>query len=215
MAAARRGHNRRMHTDLTHAHSRGPARRDLLGLAALGLGGAGLLGALGLGGCASLPDEWRLSQAELLAHLVERFPMQRRIGEIVDLKLAAPRIKLRPEDNRVVVGFDAELQETLFSGRRFPGSLAFATGLRYEGSDGTLRLNNVRTETLNLGVLPGRLNEIVERLAGRVVEEVLEGQVVHTFSESLVRRSRQLGLQPGAFKVTDSGVVVRLEPIPR
>lgn len=194
-----------------------PARRLHL-LRALGWAGAVPL--LTLGGCASaggkggIQREWNLSQVDLLNAVAPRFPLKRRVGEIFDLHLLRPRLKLRPADNKLVFGCDVGVDETLFSRRTFDGSLTFATGLRYQASDGTVRLDGVRGETFSITGLPGRLSEAVERVGPRVVEEVLQDHEVHRFDDRLREGIKLLGLQPGDFKVTEAGVRMRLVPVP-
>ncbi|MDP4299202.1 hypothetical protein [Leptothrix discophora] len=193
-----------------------PARRSLL-LRALACAGSAPLFALG--GCASagaqgLQREWNLSQTELLNAVAPRFPLTRRVGEIFDLHLLRPRLKLRPADNKLVFGCDVGVDETLFTRRTFDGNLTFATGLRYEASDGTVRLDGVRGETFSIAGLPGRIAEAVERVGPRVVEEVLQDHEVHRFDDRLREGIKLLGMQPGDFRVTDAGVRMRLVPIP-
>ncbi len=203
-------------TDLDCRGAADLARRSLVWRALAWAGSAPLLA---LGGCASagaqgIQREWNLSQVELLNAVAPRFPIKRRVGEIFDLHLLRPRLKLRPSDNKLVFGCDVGVDETLFSGRTFDGNLTFSTGLRYQASDGTVRLDGVRGESFTIAGLPARINEAVSRVGPRVVEEVLQDHEVHRFDDRLRQGIQLLGLQPGDFKVTDAGVRMKLVPIP-
>ncbi len=177
----------------------------------LALGGCASAGAQGLSG---IQREWNLSQVDLLNAVAPRFPLKRRVGEIFDLHLLRPKLKLRPSDNKLVFGCDVGVDETLFTRRTFDGNLTFSTGLRYQAGDGTVRLDAVRGETFSIAGLPGRIAEAVERVGPRVVEEVLQDHEVHRFDDRLREGIKLLGMQPGDFKVTDAGVRMRLVPIP-
>jgi hypothetical protein len=180
---------------------------------------AGTAPLLALGGCASagaqgIQREWNLTQTELLNAVAPRFPLTRRVGEIFDLHLLRPKLKLRPADNKLVFGCDVGVDETLFTRRTFDGNLTFSTGLRYQASDGTVRLDQVRGETFSIAGLPGRIAEAVERVGPRVVEDVLQDHEVHRFDDRLREGIKLLGLQPGDFRVSDAGVRMKLVPIP-
>lgn len=192
---------------VTALPTRVPSRRSFL------LSGLGLVGMPAwLAGCASLAGEYTLSQAQLLQALIERFPVQRRFAEVFELRLTRPSLRLIPDENRLGLGLAVGLRETLLTRRDFTGQWAFSSGLRFDPSDASVRLSEVRTEDLAIDGLPEQLAMPVRLVGGRVVEEVLEGTAVHRFNDSVARRARQLGIQPDALRVTDTGVTLKLTP---
>lgn len=181
---------------------RGGAALALLGLSA------------GWTGCAtSGPREFTLSERQILAALSERFPANRRVLEVFDVRLASPRLKLLPAEDRLMLGFDLGVQERLITSRLFKGNLMFSSGLRFDAGDATVRLDRVRRENLSIDGLPSLLASNVNRWGGLLAEELLEGAVVHTVDRTAVDQAARQGLRPGALKVTEGGVRVTLDPI--
>lgn len=182
------------------------------------LRGAGALVSLGLpglwAGCASpVPSEFTLSERQILAALSERFPANRRVLEVFDVRLASPRLKLLPAEDRLMLGFDLGVQERLLSSRTFKGNLMFSSGLRYDAGDATIRLDRVRRENIALDGLPSLLASSVNRWGGLLAEELLDGTVVHTIDRTAIDQAARMGVRPGALKVTSGGVTMTLEPI--
>ncbi|MBP8272562.1 MAG: hypothetical protein KAX42_11885 [Sphaerotilus sp.] len=165
-------------------------------------------------GCASPgPREFTLSERQMLGVLSERFPANRRVLEIFDVRLASPRLKLLPSEDRLMLGFDLGVQERMLTSRTFKGNLMFSSGLRFDTGDSTIRLTQVRRENIALEGLPSLLASSVNRWGGLLAEELLEGAVVHKVEQAAIDQAARLGLRPGALKVTDGGVTVTLEPI--
>jgi len=182
------------------------------------LQGGAVLALLGLSvgwtGCATVgPREFTLSERQILAALSERFPASRRVLEIFEVRLSAPRLKLLPTEDRLMLGFDLGVQERILASRAFKGSLMFSSGLRFEAGDATVRLDRVRCENLSIDGLPSLLSSSVNRWGGLLAEELLEGAVVHTVARALIDQAARQGLRPGALKVTEGGVRVTLEPV--
>ena len=165
-------------------------------------------------GCAtSGPREFTLSERQILAALSERFPANRRVLEVFDVRLASPRLKLLPAEDRLMLGFDLGVQERLLTSRAFKGHLMFSSGLRFDAGDATVRLDRVRRENLSIDGLPSLLASNVNRWGGLLAEELLEGAVVHTVDRAAIDQAARQGLRPGALKVTEGGVRVTLDPI--
>lgn len=182
------------------------------------LRGATVLSSLGVPGlwtgCASpVPSEFTLSERQMLATLSERFPANRRVLEIFDVRLASPKLKLLPSEDRLMLGFDLGVQERMLTSRTFKGHLMFSSGLRFDAGDSTVRLARVRRENVALEGLPSLLASSVNRWGGLLAEELLDGLVVHTVERAAIDRAARLGVRPGALKVTDRGVTMTLEPI--
>lgn len=183
------------------------ALRGALALASVGLPGL-------WAGCASPgPREFTLSERQILAALAERFPANRRVLEIFDVRLASPKLKLLPSEDRLMLGFDLGVQERMLTSRTFKGHLMFSSGLRFDTGDSTVRLARVRRENIALEGLPSLLASSVNRWGGLLAEELLEGAVVHKVEQTAIDQAARLGLRPGALKVTEAGVTVTLEPI--
>ncbi|MEO9064704.1 MAG: hypothetical protein ABI277_10365 [Burkholderiaceae bacterium] len=130
----------------------------LLGAAFMVLGG--------VPGCALLlgPRTIDVSQARLQDLVDQRFPVYRRVLDGFDVTLDAPRLSLEPETNRV----DIEVALRAGSGgavrATMSGSLLVSQSLRFEPSDNTVRLADVRVERLAIDGLPANWQRQIDRL---------------------------------------------------
>lgn len=196
------------------------SRRHLVALAGLASLGSALLG--GLAGCAGLggPQVITLGQAELDNLLARKFPMTRRVLELLDVTLSAPRLQLLPERNRIAVLLDLASRERL-SGLAGRARLDFDSALRYEPRDATLRLTQVRVQQLSLdgGGPPGPAATTpagtgaasrLARLGQSLVETALEDLTLYSVPAERLADLRRLGLVPGAVTVTARGVEITL-----
>jgi hypothetical protein len=164
-----------------------------------------------LAGCAAFyPREISLSEAELLSALANRFPAERRVMQVFDLKLARPRLKLLPADNRIAIALDLGLQDTVLR-KQFDGGLGFTTGLRYDPARQSVVLTGVRADSASIDGVPRPLAGTVNQWGGWLAEQLLEGSVVRKVSSEELDRVRSRGLHPGAIRVTDRGVALALE----
>lgn len=166
-----------------------------------------------LGACASLlgPRTFTLSEHELSQRLAERFPVDRRLLDMLDVRIAAPRVTLQPAANRIGVELDLSLADML-SRRKFPLALSLDSGLRYDTLQSAVTLADVRVQSLRSDALPASLAATVQRFGAPLAEQVLEGTVVHRFTPEQVQLAQGQGLEPGAIDVTPRGVRITLLP---
>ena len=193
-----------------------PSRRRLA-LASLGALLAGSLpGCAGLGG----PQVITLGQADLDRLLARKFPMTRRVLDLLDVTLSAPRLELLPERNRIAVALTLASQERV-TGQAGLARLQFDSALRYEPRDATLRLTQVRVQQLSLEIgvplaagtpsaggpgAPGWL----ARMGQSLVQSALDDLALYSVPAERLADLRRLGLAPGAVTVTARGVEITL-----
>lgn len=181
------------------------ARRRLLALpAALALPALALAA---LGGCAGFgaPSELVISEAELQDRVERQFPQQQRLLELFDVSLRAPRIRLLPDRGRLASALDLDLRERL-GGRRLSGSVAFDSALRLEPSDMSLRLAQVRVDSVRLGGPAGDLSQLGGRVAAVLAETLLEDMTVWRATPAQLDRLRRAGLNSGRVDITPRGL---------
>lgn len=175
---------------------------------ALVAGLAPLLGPV-LAGCASLgPRNLTLSQADLQTLIERQFPRERRVLEVVDLSLARPVVRLLPERNRIATELELSAVERL-SGRTLGGRLALDHGLRYEPSDATVRLAQVKVSGLTLDVGGTPLSAQAARLSGALAERVLDDFVIYRLNDERRDALKRAGLDRAEFVVTARGIELR------
>ena len=183
-----------------------PIRRSLLIL-----GAASTL----LGGCAAVlgPRNIEVSQQRLQELVARRFPVTRRYLELFDVTVAAPRLRLLPEANRIATQLDVNASDRLLR-RPMNGTMELNYALRFEPSDNTIRLADVRVDSLMIGDAPGPLQNQLNRIGRLLAEEMLDDQVVHTLRPEDVKNAQGRGYQPGELKVTPRGLMLTLNPSP-
>ncbi|UUX95041.1 DUF1439 domain-containing protein [Aquabacterium sp. J223] len=175
-----------------------PGRRGLL------LAAAGAL----LGGCAGLglAPQFTLTEARLQALVERQFPRRHRLLELFDVTLAAPRLTLLPERDRLAADWPLEVADR-FGGTPRRGRLQLDSGLRLEPSDFSLHLRQVTVQRVALdGVLPVSL----QALGAAIAERLLEDLPVYRMSDERLQQFRSLGFTGGRVTIGGQGVEIAL-----
>jgi len=185
----------------------GKTRRWVL---AAGLGGLALTQ-----GCASLtggPHTVRVSQARLTELVNRQFPKSQRYMELFDVTLSQPRVWLLPAENRIGTELSYSLGASILSERQMTGLLAMSYGLRFEPSDGSLRLDDVKVQKFDLQGLPKAYASRTPQLGRLLAQTLLQDLVVHRLEGNDLRRVQQAQWRPGVLKVLPDGLELQLEP---
>jgi hypothetical protein len=162
-----------------------------------------------LSACASVPRTVELSREQLQAALDRKFPFERRFLEVVELKATGPVIALLPSSNRI--GIEVSLTATDRMARvPLQGLAAMSFVPRYEPSDHSIRMTQVRVDMMDLPNAAPAWRTQLERVARMFGEAALEGAVLHTFRPEEVARAQ--GWAPGELRVTATGVRITLQP---
>jgi hypothetical protein len=172
-----------------------------------------VLAALLVAACAGFggPNTVVLGEQELAALLAREFPRQQRLLEVFDVTVTAPRVRLLPERNRIATDLEFTAADR-FSGRPVRGSLALDYALRFEPSDATVRLAQVRVDRVNLETGSSVLPLPAQRIGGLLAERLLDESVIWRARPEQAQRIRALGLNAGAVNVTARGVEITLAP---
>lgn len=182
-----------------------PTRRTVLVLGA----------ATVLAGCAVLdPNRVTLSRSDLNRLAARQFPLQRRVLEVFDVTLEAPQLELVPERNRLAAVLDLRARERLLAGT-WQGQLSFDAALRWQPSDQTLRLSQVRVQDLALADPKAPARSATERIAAALVERVLEDLSIYRLPAERGLELQRRGVQPGDVAVTSRGVEITFVPLAR
>jgi hypothetical protein len=167
------------------------------------------------GGCASLlgPRTVEISREELTDKLGKQFPTTKRVMRLLDVTAALPRLDMIADSNRVGVTFDLTAQELLFN-QEYKGTVGLSFGLRYEPSDLSIRLKDVKIEQVHVEGLPPAYQRALTNLGGQVAEDQLQDFPVHHFKPEDLRSADRMGYQVGDISVTKTGLAVKLTPKP-
>jgi hypothetical protein len=163
----------------------------------------------GLAGCAGLgPRNVTLSAADLQALLERQFPLQRRLLEVIDIDIARPVLRLLPERNRIATDLELRATERL-SGRHVRGSLALDYALRYEPSDASVRLTQVRVQEARLDLGSGPLSAPGARVGALLAERLLDDAAIWRADPQGLQRLQRAGIAAADIVVTARGIEVR------
>lgn len=182
-----------------------------------------LLGAMASGvwavqGCASLtggPRTVSISQARLAELVGRQFPQSQRYLELFDVTMTDPRVWLIPTENRIGTELHYSLGASVLSERQMTGMLSMSYGLRFEPSDASLRLDDVRVKKFDLQGLPKAYASRAPQLGRLLAQSLLQDLVVHRLEGSQLQLVQQAGLRPGALKVLSGSLQLQLEPVRR
>ncbi len=177
------------------------------------------LGLAALGACATLlgPRTIDVPQARLDALLAEKFPLERRVFDLIDVRIPPPHLTMRPETNRVAIGVEivqGGSSPPVVNGDRTDriGSMAISAGVRFDPTDNTLRLFDVRVEQLSFVGLSALLSGQADRAGRRLAEGLLENQPIYTLRPKDVAGLDARGYRPSDIRVTASGLAITLTP---
>jgi hypothetical protein len=187
------------------------SRRRLLGAALAG-------SVLTLGGCAFLQPGQRtidISEARLVELISGQFPFNNRYLELFDVSLASPRVRLIPAENRIGTELGYKLGSLLLGSREYQGRLNLSYGLRFESSDNTVRLSQVRVEDFEVPGVPQAFASRANRLGALLAENLLKDFVIHRLKPEDLEIARGWGYQPGLLNVVPGGLRLQLDPVQR
>jgi hypothetical protein len=173
------------------------------------LAGSGVLAVLLLVGCAALapgPRTIEISEAKLGELINRQFPFNSRYLELFDVSLSAPQVRLIPAENRIGTAFSYSLGSLLLGVRPFQGRLDLSYGLRFESTDDTVRLTQVRVEGFEVPGVPPLYASRANRLGALLAESLLQNLVIHRLKPEDLQAARGWGYQPGALTVLPGGL---------
>ena len=180
-------------------------RHTLLGaLAVAALAGTGCNGALG-------PRTVTLSLEQMQDKVAARFPRRYPLAGLAELNLQAPRLSLRPEQNRLNVVMALEATGAVLR-RAHTGSLDVDFGLRFEPGDQTLRATDLQVRALQIDGLPPPVAQVLGGLGPALAQQALREVVLHPLQPRDLAAMDRLGVQPGRITVTARGLEIELIP---
>lgn len=171
---------------------------------------------LALTGCGVMPPGPRqidVSEAQLLSRIASRFPVKQRQLGLIDVTLDQPRLRLLPEENRVVTEMAYTVGVALTGVAPVKGQLELSYGLRYEPSDNTVRLHQARVERLGVDGLSAAQAAQVKKIGGLMAEDLLKEAVVHRVKPEELQSLSGRGYKPGVLKVVPGGLRLQLDPL--
>ncbi len=167
-----------------------------------------------LAGCATPGPRTTVVSLDKLQTLVaSRFPYTGKIGPLFELQARAPQLRLLPAQNRLGTVIEVQVTERL--GRAsFQGVLDVDYRVQFTPGDQSIRLADVRVNSLQLAGVPERYQALVQGLAPQLAERLLDGLALHQLSAQELAKVHGLGYAPDRIDVTAQGLRITLLPHP-
>ncbi|WP_280150963.1 hypothetical protein [Piscinibacter sp. XHJ-5] len=166
-----------------------------------------------LAACASVgPRTMTFSEADIARLLEQHGPFQRRLLEVLDVRVQRPSVKLLTGSNRLASAFEVSATERV-SRTTLNGRIAVEYGLRYDEGAQAIRMTQVRVNELVLNDVSPAKQAGLKNLGTLIAENLLEDTVLYRFKPSDLKNAEGRGFKPGAVNVTSRGVEVTLTPL--
>lgn len=175
----------------------------LLALAACLALGAGLLATPD----ANAQPKYTVTAEQLQAAVAQRFPRRYAMGDLLNLTLQAPRLRLLPQQNRLGTEMVVDAAGPALANSS-TGTFDVDFALRYEASDQTVRAHQLRFSTLRLAGLPPGPAALLEAYGPTLASQTLQEVVLHKLEPKDLMLADGLGLEPGSITVTPKGLVI-------
>ena len=169
-----------------------------------------------LAACASLesPRVITFTEADIARLLEQHGAFQRRLLEVLDVRVQRPTVRLLTGSNRLSTVFDVAATERI-SRTTLSGRLDVDYGLRYDEQAQAIRMTQVRVNSLQLDNVPAEKRSGVRNLGAMIAEHLLDDAVLYRFKPSDLKSAEGKGYKPGTVTVTSRGVEVTLAPVGR
>jgi hypothetical protein len=171
-------------------------------------------------GCASLqpqPKTLMISEARLQQLIAGQFPFNSKMLEVLDVGVSSPKISFDAANNRINTSLDLNVVGSgivgLLTKREYKGGIDLSYGLRFEPSDNSVRMTDVRVGKLSVNGAPELMERPISRLGVALAQKLLSDQVLYKVSAQDMEAAKGWGYKPGAFKIAPGGLAITLDPI--
>jgi hypothetical protein len=169
-----------------------------------------------LAGCSTVggPRVMTFTESDLARLLEQHGPFEKRLLDVLDVRINRPSVHLLPESNRLSTELELVTTERM-SRKTYPGRISVDYALRYDEAAQAIRMTQVRVNKLQIDNLPSPGKTGLTRLGALIAEQLLDDAVLYRFKPSDLKNAEGYGVKPGAVTVTSRGVEVTLAPIKR
>jgi hypothetical protein len=171
-------------------------------------------------GCATpkpQPKTLMVSEAKLQQLISGQFPFNSKMLEVLDVGVSSPKISFDAVNNRINTSLDLNVVGSGIVGllikREYKGGLDLSYGLRFEPSDNSVRMTDVKVGRLNVEGAPELMERPISRLGVALAQKLLSEQVLYKVSAQDLEAAKGWGYKPGAFKIAPGGLAITLDPI--
>ena len=155
-------------------------------------------------------SEYTASRDELQTMIAKRFPVAERYAEIFMVGLRDPQLGLDAATNRAALTATLTIASPLLAASPVQGVVSMSSALRYDAATRTLRLDQPKAERLQLQGVEGRDAERLQKVGSVVAQELLQGQVLRSFTADELTMGRKT-YEIGDITVQENGIKVQLK----
>ena len=168
--------------------------------------------ALFLTGCATnllLPSEVKFTHQELSERMAKRFPVEKSIAGLLDVKLSRPRVDAREEDGkqtRLGFTFDADVKSVL-TNKTITGTVLMSGVPKYNSATREIFLSDAKVDSLRADNMPDALSAALAKAASGMAKDYLEGKPIYSFKEEDLKRYG-MTINPQRIDVARDGIAL-------
>ncbi|WP_454903744.1 DUF1439 domain-containing protein [Variovorax gossypii] len=155
-------------------------------------------------------SEYTATRDELQAQIARRFPVAERYAEIFMVGLRDPQLGLDARSNRAAITATLTIASPLLAASPVQGLVSVSSALKYDAATRALRLDQPKAERLELQGVEGRDAERLQKVGAVVAQELLQGQVLRSFTADELTVGRKT-YEIGDITVSDNGIKVQLK----
>ena len=155
-------------------------------------------------------SEYTATRDELQTMIARRFPVAERYAEIFMVGLRDPQLGLDAGTNRAALTATLTIASPLLAASPVQGVVSMSSALRYDAATRTLRLDQPKAERLELQGVEGRDAERLQKVGAIVAQELLQGQVLRSFTADELTMGRKT-YEIGDITVQETGIKVQLK----
>ena len=156
-----------------------------------------------------LPNEIRFSHQELSERMAKRFPLEKNIAGLLEIKLTRPIVGAREEIGKITrlgFTFDAEVKLAL-SHKTLFGTVILSGIPRYNPIQHAIFLNDAELDIVRTDNMPDGLSAALAKAASGIAKDYLDGKAIYSFKEEDLKRYG-LALEPHRIEVQRHGIVL-------
>lgn len=165
-----------------------------------------------LAGCATnfiLPHEIKFSHRELSERLSKRFPVEKSVAGLLDVKLSRPRVDAIEETGKPIrlgFTFDADVK-LLLTNKNMSGTVVMSGFPRYKPATREIFLSDARVDALRADNMPDAISAAMAKAASAIAQDYLEGRPLYSFKEEDLKRYG-MTLNPQRVDVHRDGIAL-------
>jgi len=151
-----------------------------------------------------------ITQENIDASLVKRFPMTKRYLLIFSITYSNPQVTLLENEDRVQVGLDATVHLRIDGESKDLGGTAFVTsGIRYDSETQEFFLDEAEISKLEITGIPEKLTTQVSNFASKAAKEYIEKRPVYRIEAKDAKTTAAKLLLKG-FEIKNKAIYVTL-----